>query len=165
MKHLFATVAAAVCSSVLALQRVSVEAPTKNLTEYRELASFAKDIGATHLGACQVEPSLWQWDEYGRTDPYPNWSMHRPSIFKFVVPPELAPYIPADYAKRNLDTLKARFAILTEFGLKATFDGMEPAYLPETIPTGAVPPASIRVVRATNTSRRALTMRSSARST
>ena len=37
----------------------------------------------------------------------------------------------ADYAKRYLDTLRARFAVLSEFGLKATFDGMEPAYLPE----------------------------------
>lgn len=111
--------------------RISVEAPSSGIGEYRELAKFAKEVGATHLGACQVEPSLWQWDEYGRSDPYPNWSMHRPSIFKFVVPPELAKYIPADYAKRNLDTLRARFAVLSEFGLKATFDGMEPAYLPE----------------------------------
>ena len=71
----------AAASAAFGAPRLSVEAPSKNLAEYRELASFAKDVGATHLGACQVEPSLWQWDEYGRADPYPNWSMHRPSIF------------------------------------------------------------------------------------
>ena len=110
--------------------RLSIESPSRDLNEYRALAAFAKEVGATHLSACQVEPSLWQWDEYGRTDPYPNWSMHRPSLFKFVVPPELEKYIPKDYAARNLATLRARFEILKAQGLKATFVGMEPAYLP-----------------------------------
>ena len=121
---LFAPLAARAASCV------ALSCPIDSLDEFRAMAAFAKSIGATHLDACQIEPSLWQWEQ-DRNDPYPNWSMHRPSIFKFVVPPELAKYIPADYAKRNLDTLKARFAILSEFGLKATFDGMEPAYLPE----------------------------------
>ena len=124
-------VALAAVATVHGSPRISVEAPSSDIGEYRELAKFAKEIGATHLGACQVEPSLWQWDEYGRSDPYPNWSMHRPSLFKFVVPPELEKYIPKDYAARNMKALRKRFEVLKENGLKATFIGMEPAYLPE----------------------------------
>ena len=126
-----AVVAISATLSAAGAPRLSIESPSRDLGEYRELAAFAKEVGATHLSACQVEPSLWQWDEYGRADPYPNWSMHRPSLFKFVVPPELEKYIPKDYAARNLATLRARFAVLKEYGLKATFVGMEPAYLPE----------------------------------
>ena len=92
---------------------ISVACPTQNESEYRQLAEFAKAIGATHLDACQVEDSLWQWNS-NRYDPYPNWSMHRPSVFKFIVPPELEKYIPADYAKRNLDNLKMRARVLKE---------------------------------------------------
>ena len=111
-------------------RKVTLECDTLDIGEYREYAKLAKELGATHLAACQVEPSIWQWDR-DRADPYPNWSMHRPTIFKFVVPEELRPYIPADYAARNLARLKARMKVLKEFGLKATFTGMEPAYLPE----------------------------------
>lgn len=115
------------------MPRISIDAPSANLDEYRRLAAFAKEVGATHLSCCQVEPSLWEWDLHGRQDPYPNWSMHRPSIYKFVVPEALKAYIPSDYAARNRAMLKARFGILREYGLKATFDGMEPAYLPEAV--------------------------------
>lgn len=111
-------------------RRIKVSANTANLEEYRKLAEFAKDLGATHLGADQIEPSMWQWNA-DRRDPYPNWSLQRPTLFKYIVPKELEKYLPADYAKRNLDTLAARVKILKEFGLKATFNGMEPAYLPE----------------------------------
>ena len=117
-------------ASNAATASISVACPTQNETEYRQLAEFAKSIGATHLDACQVEDSLWQWNG-NRYDPYPNWSMHRPSIFKFIVPPELEKYIPADYAKRNLDNLKMRARVLKEYGFKSTFNGMEPAYFPE----------------------------------
>ena len=109
---------------------LTVGCPTANIDEFREVATFAKSIGATHVDASQVEYSLWQWD-VNRYDPYPNWSMHRPSIFKFIVPPELSKYLPADYAARNLHALEERAKILRELGLKADFTGMEPAYFPE----------------------------------
>ena len=114
------------------MRKISLECPTANLEEYRKLAELAKELGATHLSASQVEPSMWQWNA-NRYDPYPNWSLHRPTIFKYIVPEALKPYLPQDYAKRNLDTLAERVAILKEFGLKATFTGMEPAYLPEAV--------------------------------
>ena len=114
------------------MRKISVECPTSNLDEYRRLAELACELGATHLSASQVELSMWQWN-VNRYDPYPNWSLHRPTIFKFIVPDELKGYLPEDYAKRNLEMLAKRVEILREFGLKATFNGMEPAYLPEKV--------------------------------
>lgn len=114
------------------MRKISVECPTANLDEYRRLAELACELGATHLSASQVELSMWQWN-VNRHDPYPNWSLHRPTIFKYIVPEELKGYLPEDYAKRNLETLVKRVEILKEFGLKATFNGMEPAYLPEKV--------------------------------
>ena len=115
---------------LLVAASMTLTCPTADLDQYRELAKFAKSIGATHVGADQIEHSLWQWDR-NRYDPYPNWSMHRPSVFKFVVPEAMRKYLPQDYADRNLATLKARAEILAEYGLKADFVGMEPAFFPE----------------------------------
>lgn len=114
------------------MRKIRVQCPAKNLDEYRKLAELACQLGATHLTASQTELSMWQWNQ-NRFDPYPNWSLHRASLFKFIVPEELKDYLPADYAKRNLEMLEKRMDILKEFGLKAVFDGMEPAYLPEQV--------------------------------
>lgn len=123
-------VAAGLAASAFATRRVNFDCDTLDIAEYRAYAKLAKDLGATHLAACQIEPSMWQWNA-NRHDPYPNWSMHRPSLFKFIVPKALEKYIPKDYAERNLSMLKERVKVLDEFGFKATFTGQEPAYLPE----------------------------------
>ena len=116
--------------SPTAAASVAVSCPVDSIEAYRGLARFAVSLGATHLDACQIEPSLWQWDA-DRADPYPNWSMYRATVFKFIVPEQLKAYLPQNYARRNLETLRARAAVLKEFGLKSYFSGMEPAYLPE----------------------------------
>ena len=132
MKTLTTILTVLIAASAFADRRVEMECDTLDLDEYREYAKFAKEIGATHLSACQIEPSMWQWDVAdNRFDPYPNWSMHRPTIFKFVVPEALKPYLNAEYAAKNLAALKQRAKILDEYGLKASFMGQEPAYLPE----------------------------------
>ena len=84
----YVTLAIVALPAMVFAGRVSVTCPTRSIEEYRELAIYAKSLGATHLDACQIEPSRWQWD-VDRNDPYPNWSMCRPSIFKFVIPEEL----------------------------------------------------------------------------
>lgn len=114
------------------MQKISIQYGANTLEEYRRLAQLAKDLGATHLSVSQVESAMWLWNQ-NRYDPYPNWCIDRPSIFRFIVPDALKPYLPQDYADRNLKMLIARAEILKEFGLKATFDGMEPAYLPEQV--------------------------------
>ena len=111
-------------------RKFSVSAQTRDLDEFRSIARLAKDLGATHVDACQIEPSMWMWD-LDRADPYPNWGLQNPTVFKFVVPKALEKYFDVAYAKRNFETLARRAAILREFGLKASFNGMEPAYFPE----------------------------------
>ena len=114
------------------MAKINIKCNTNSLDEFRRLAELAKEFGATHLAVNQIEPSMWMWD-INRYDPYPNWGLENPTLFKFIVPEELKKYYPADYAARNLEMLKARADILKEFGLKASFQGMEPAYMPEAV--------------------------------
>ena len=113
-------------------RKITLSVQTADLGEFRKVAQLAVELGANHLTATQIEPAMWAWN-VNRHDPYPNWGLRNPTVFKFVVPDELKAYLPEDYAKRNLDTLKGRAAILKEFGLKAAFFAMEPAYLPEQV--------------------------------
>ncbi len=110
--------------------KVIFSEPTASLADFRAFAIRAAGLGATHIVISDLPKSRWQWD-LDRNDPYPNWGMMKASIFKVIVPPELAPWLPADYARRNLEIIKAKGAILRELGLKAVFEGIEPAWLPE----------------------------------
>ena len=87
-------------------------------------------MGATHVLISDLPKSRWQW-EADLSDPYPNWGMLRPSIFKVVVPEQLKPWLPSDYAARNLEIIHQRGQVLGEFGLKAVFVGIDPSFLPE----------------------------------
>ena len=113
-------------------RRILVSAPTPTLESFKELAARAGDLGGTHVVVSDLPKSRWQW-ERDRRDPYPNWGMLRPSFFKVIVPEELKEWLPVDYAKRNLDILAQRAAILKEHGLKALFIGIEPSWLPEEV--------------------------------
>lgn len=100
------------------------------LADFEADAQRALRAGATHVMVTHIEKSRWIW-ELDRTDPYPNWGMLLCALFKLIVPPELAEYLPADYAARNLATVKARVAILKKYGLKPALHFAEPFYLPE----------------------------------
>ena len=113
-------------------QKVIFTCPTNSIEEFRQLAKQAAELGATHVSISDLPKSRWQW-ELDRNDPYPTWGMLVTSIFKVVVPEELKPFLPADYAKKNLQIVKERCAILKELGLKAAFFGKEPAWLPEAV--------------------------------
>ena len=107
------------------MRKISVECPTSNLDEYRRLAELACELGATHLSASQVELSMWQWN-INRHDPYPNWSLHRPTIFKFIVPEELKGYLPEDYAGKLTENGEALDCAIE--GGKAAFRFMSGVY-------------------------------------
>lgn len=111
------------------MRKIMLNCKTENLDEFRRLAEFAKKAGVTHVNISHVEDSLWQWD-LDRNDPYPNWGLQNATLFKVALPKVLEKYIPADYAARNLETFSKRAEILKEYGLKAMFIGMEPAWLP-----------------------------------
>lgn len=111
-------------------QYVRVDSQYITDDQFEAFTDVAIRMGATHVQCTQVEPSIWQWN-VDRYDPYPCWSILRPSIFKFYVPDALKPYLPADYAKRNLASLKKKAAIMEKKGLKPVFTSCDPAYLPE----------------------------------
>ncbi len=130
-------------------------APTASIEEFRAFAAEAKALGATHVYISDLPKSTWLWD-LDRNDPYPNWGMLMSTVFKVVVPPELERFLPADSARRNLEIIRQRGAVLKELGLKAAFSGKEPAYLPETVfarrtrtggaPLRASPPVAARLL-------------------
>ena len=97
---------------------------------FGEIAALAKEIGCTHVDVSRVEPAIWMWD-LDRTDPYLNWMINRPGVFRFVVPEKLRPYVEMDGVARNRARLAERSKILSEFGLKPSFWCYEPQSLPE----------------------------------
>ena len=115
-----------------AQRKILFGAPTSSIEEFRAFATEAKALGATHIYISDLPKSRWLWD-LDRSDPYPNWGMLMATIFKVAVPPELQAFLPADYARRNLEIIRQRGAVLRELGLKAAFSGKEPAYLPEAV--------------------------------
>ncbi|MBN2408597.1 MAG: hypothetical protein JXE07_02575 [Candidatus Aminicenantes bacterium] len=113
-------------------RKVLFNCPTSTLEEFRAFAGKAAALGATHVYISDLPKSRWLWD-FDRNDPYPNWGMLMATIFKVVIPPELADFLPAGYCRKNLEIVRQRSAILEKLGLKAAFLGKEPAYLPESV--------------------------------
>jgi hypothetical protein len=113
-------------------RKILFSAPTSSIEEFRAFAKAADELGATHVYLSDLPKSRWLWD-LDRNDPYPNWGMLMATIFKVVIPPELQGFLPADYARNNLEIIRQRSAVLKELGLKAAFSGKEPAYLPEPV--------------------------------
>ena len=104
-------------------------------TDAKEFAEFARQAAegrATHVTISDLPKSRWQW-ERDLTDPYPNWGMMVPTLFKVVVPDALKSHLPSDYAAKNLAIVKERAAVLQRLGLRAVFRGKEPAWLPEEV--------------------------------
>ncbi|MHB9023604.1 MAG: hypothetical protein ACYC7E_05435 [Armatimonadota bacterium] len=115
----------------------SSEAPTlmPGSDEFRAFAEKAAALGATHIGIGQIYPSRWQMidprDPHPEWTSWPIWSMPSPGIFKFVVPPELAEWLPAAEAERNLELVRERCEVLRALGLRAVIHGNDPMWLPE----------------------------------
>jgi len=113
-------------------RKIIYSCPTNTLKEFRQFVERAARQGATHVTISDLPKSIWQWN-LDRYDPYPNWGMLPATIFKIIVPPELKAFLPLDYARKNLEIVTKRCAILKEYGLKAAFTGKEPAWLPEAV--------------------------------
>lgn len=105
--------------------------------EFKKFAAVAAETGFTHvdLGCSMLERSRHQLTNNGvwckDYDFYPEYTAVFPGFFKFHVPEKLTPYLPADTAKRNLESMHVRAEILQSLGLKGSFLGGEPQFLPE----------------------------------
>ena len=113
-------------------QKMIIECPTADPAEFERLVDYAAERGATHVMISDLPRSRWQW-ELDRSDPYPNWGMGTPSLFKIIVPPEFNGLLPQDYADRNLAIIAERAEVLNRYGLKASMWMCEPGWLPEAV--------------------------------
>jgi hypothetical protein len=103
---------------------------TDDLAGFERAAAQASKLGATHMVVTSDLPyAFWEYDTPG--DPYPAWYVYRTGLLKAFPPPEVSPYIPAEYTKQIQDILAARCAILAKYGLKGVFASNEPQVLPE----------------------------------
>ena len=105
--------------------------------EFKKVAEVAAETGFTHvdLGCSMLERSRHQLNNNGvwckDYDFYPEYTAAFPGFFKFFVPAKLRPYLPEETAKRNLESMHIRAEILQSAGLKGSFLGGEPQFLPE----------------------------------
>ena len=105
-----------------------------SLDKFKEIAETAAETGFTHidLGSSMIERSRHQLTNNGYYckdyDFYTEYTAAFPGYFKFYVPETLKPYLPADTAKKNLESMHARAEILQSIGLKGAFFGAEPQY-------------------------------------
>ena len=117
--------------AALAGRALTLDNMTRDLDGFEAFAAEAAELGATHVVVSHLPLSRWQRRD--PADPYPSWSMKNASIFKLVVPPALADWLPVDVAARDLDLVRQRCEILRRFGLRAAFAGSEPMWLPDEV--------------------------------
>lgn len=114
-------------------ERVFVfHAPIKNLVEFRELAKQAsrlKPFGRVEISISNLAEKGFYEIPDGR-NPWYEYASYNPTPYKFFPDPKIAPYIPADFVKKNRDLLLAKAKILREYGLGAAFWSYEPNFLP-----------------------------------
>jgi hypothetical protein len=106
-----------------------------DLEAFRAFAEQAAELGATHVGINKLLPARWQMSD--PRDPHPEWaswpiwSFIQPTLFKVAVPPALEEWLPRGEAERNLELIRERCAILRALGLRASWSGNDPMWLPE----------------------------------
>lgn len=113
-------------------RRVIFNCDTRDIKDFEEFAQKAKELGATHMDITQIPKSRWQW-ELDRSDPYPNWGMDKPSIFKILIPDKLKGHLNQEYSDKIIGILRQRAEVLKKLGLKAAYAGSDPAWLPESV--------------------------------
>lgn len=109
-----------------------INTPVRDLDEFRKLvkqAAALKPFGKVKINVSALADKSFHeipakgssWHEYASSNPTP---------FKFFPDPKLAPYIPADFVKKNRDLLLAKAKILRENGMEGAFMGYEPNFMP-----------------------------------
>lgn len=67
----------------------------------------------------------------GHDDRYPFWITRPATAFKLFVPPALAEWLPAEYARANMEILQRQGDMLRRLGMKGYLLLNDPMYLPE----------------------------------
>lgn len=110
-----------------------IHAPITNLDEFRELARQAsrlKPFGRIEVSINNLADKGFHEIPEGRNYWY-EYASYNPTPYKFFPDPKIAPFIPADFVKKNREMLLAKAKILREYGLEGAFWSYEPNFLPE----------------------------------
>jgi hypothetical protein len=110
-----------------------IHAPVKNLDDYREVAKQAarlKPYGRVEVNISTLAEKGFHEIPEGRNFWY-EYASYNPTPFKFFPDPKIAPFIPADFVKKNRELLQAKAKILRSYNLEAAFWCYEPNFLPE----------------------------------
>jgi hypothetical protein len=104
-------------------------APRSNDAEFERKATLSKELGATHIVVTEGLPlARWEMDP---KDPYPMWFVHHATLLKIYPPKSVQPYVNMPYAQQVSGIIAQRCALLRRLGLKAVWNGNEPAVMPE----------------------------------
>lgn len=109
-----------------------INSPLTDLDEFKKLVSYAKTLKPYGKVKVVVSPLADKsfheipadgssWHEYASSNPTP---------FKFFPDKKLAPFVPAEFVKKNRQLLLEKAKILKENGMEAAFLGYEPNFLP-----------------------------------
>lgn len=109
-----------------------INSPVKDLDEFRKLVKqclILKPYGKVKINISTLADKSFHeipakgssWHEYASSNPTP---------FKFFPDVKLAPFIPAEFVKKNRQLLMDKAKILRENGLEGAFIGYEPNFMP-----------------------------------
>lgn len=110
-----------------------IHAPISNLDEFTELAKQAirlKPFGRVEVNVSNLADKGFYEIPEGRNFWY-EYASYNPTPYKFFPDPKIAPFIPAEFVKKNRELLLAKAKILREYGLEGAFWSYEPNFLPE----------------------------------
>lgn len=110
-----------------------LHAPINNLDEFREFAQQAsrlKPYGRVEMNISTLADKSFHEIPEGRNFWY-EYASNNPTPYKFFPDDKIAPFIPAEFVKKNRDLILAKANILREYGLWGAFWSYEPNFLPD----------------------------------
>lgn len=110
-----------------------IHAPIKNLQEFEALAKQAsrlKQFGRVELNLSNLADKSFYEIPEGRNF-WHDYASYNPTPYKYFPDPKIAPFIPADFVKKNKDLILAKAKVLRKYDLKGAFWSYEPNFLPE----------------------------------
>lgn len=114
----------------LAAQTAAGRTTGADLQQFERKAALSKEVGATHLVITEGLPlARWEMDP---KDPYPMWFVHHATLLKIFPPKPVQAHVNIAYAREVSTLIGQRCAVLRRLGLKAVWNGNEPAVMPET---------------------------------
>ncbi len=109
-----------------------IHAPIKDLREFEKLAKQAsrlKPYGRVEINLSNLADKSFHEIPEGRNF-WHEYASYNPTPYKFFPDSKIAPFIPADFVKKNRDLIMDKAKILRKYDLKGAFWSYEPNFLP-----------------------------------